>query len=139
MVTDDDHLLIVDDFECPEDDFSKIFPGSYEIVDFGYFFVFIYLTYCSPELIYPKFSMYFPFGNLTFSLFTVKFFSIQFSKYIGISFSFFIYLFLSAHPLISHIPLHPRIFFFFYLFWCLKIFNLSYKIFKYWNWEFNIS
>ena len=33
-------LMIFDDFEAPEDDFSKIFRGSPEIVDLEYFYDF---------------------------------------------------------------------------------------------------
>ena len=34
-------LVFFDDFEPPEDDFSRIFRGSSEIVDFGYFSYFL--------------------------------------------------------------------------------------------------
>ena len=36
-----DILTFFDDFEPPEDDFSRIFRGSSEIVDFGYFYYFL--------------------------------------------------------------------------------------------------
>ena len=32
--------MIFGDFEAPEDDFSRIFRGSSEIVDFGFFLIF---------------------------------------------------------------------------------------------------
>ena len=39
VVNKNDILMIFDDFEAPEDDFSRIFRGSPEIVDFGFFFM----------------------------------------------------------------------------------------------------